>query len=777
MFDDFDWEMNRILLIPIWALTVCAFCVCNQPVMAQEADPFGGVDDTSDVAAPEPADTPEDKDARPELASLEKGVRLIVSSVRSSNPSTPRKLAEAVRTMMDLEQYEEAKFYLDQLRRSPLDEAALFDLNQSVGADFFFRLARSRNMAPAGTEFANRVILSANKTAHAPARVQEFIGKLSHENIAVRSDAARELRRLGESAIAQMIDVFADESRSNQFDSIRAALRVMGEPGLAPLIAATKSSNEQVQFESVLALASIKHPDAFDAIVGSYYSSSTSKRVKEAASKAFVDQYGYFPDVLRASSIWYKRSNQLLDDSLEMGARRLGFSATPANVWRWDSVQNKLARYQLTLVASRRILAADKAEVLAEINADNAEYQQFRLLTLLEARKQLVGPSRSMDADMIRKLLPNVTAQEVNLVLENALERGLVPAAIGACEVLESMADPEVLSSGSHRPCPLIQSILFGDRHLQYAALRAISAIDPQRNFAGSSYVAQCAVYMASYADRPGALVGSSREDLARTLAARMIPSGLNGLTATNGRDFYRSATRDANLQFLLICDTFHRPDYIEIVQQLRQDWRTRRLPIAILYRQENARRAMRVADKDALTVAMPFTVDPELVALQIQQLQQFSSVWPVTLDDRQVHSRFALEWLAKVTKGGDTYSFLNLASHESQLSKLIFSRGLEETATQVISALGTPNSQRVLVNYASELALPIENRRYAATAFKTSVQQNGILLTSSEILKQYDRYNASETDTVESQKVLGSILDSIEAPTRSSNEPVNADD
>ncbi len=37
-------------------------------------------------------------------------------------------------------------------------------------------------------------------------------------------------------------------------------------------------------------------------------------------------------------------------------------------------------------------------------------------------------------------------------------------------------------------------------------------------------------------------------------------------------------------------------------------------------------------------------------------------------------------------------------------------------------------------------------------------------LLTGVELERQYDRYNASERDSVETQHVLGGILDTIEA-------------
>jgi hypothetical protein len=43
-------------------------------------------------------------------------------------------------------------------------------------------------------------------------------------------------------------------------------------------------------------------------------------------------------------------------------------------------------------------------------------------------------------------------------------------------------------------------------------------------------------------------------------------------------------------------------------------------------------------------------------------------------------------------------------------------------------------------------------------------VARHGTLLTSGEILLQYDRYNQSETQDRQTQLVLASILDSVEA-------------
>jgi len=83
------------------------------------------------------------------------------------------------------------------------------------------------------------------------------------------------------------------------------------------------------------------------------------------------------------------------------------------------------------------------------------------------------------------------------------------------------------------------------------------------------------------------------------------------------------------------------------------------------------------------------------------------------------------------------------------------------------LAHLGTPDAQRALVDVASTNALPLETRQRAAEAFRDSVVRRGKLLTTGEIERQYDRYNASETLDAETQRVLGFVLDVIEAETK----------
>jgi hypothetical protein len=87
----------------------------------------------------------------------------------------------------------------------------------------------------------------------------------------------------------------------------------------------------------------------------------------------------------------------------------------------------------------------------------------------------------------------------------------------------------------------------------------------------------------------------------------------------------------------------------------------------------------------------------------------------------------------------------------------------LAAPSVAVLGALGTPESQTVLVDFASMTSLPIETRQAAADALAASVKRFGVQLKREQIVRQYDRYNASETADKPTQEVMGRILDVIE--------------
>ena len=358
-----------------------------------------------------------------------------------------------------------------------------------------------------------------------------------------------------------------------------------------------------------------------------------------------------------------------------------------------------------------------------------------------------------------------MSPEEVQSVLTRALELDLVPAAIAACEILAEIGTDALLTNQDHRNSPLIDALLYGNRHLQYAAMKAIDAIDPQQAFAGSSYVTSLAAYLAKSEGFTAGLVGHNRIALAQSYAAMIQQSGLYGRAAESSRDFFKQATQNPDLGVLLITDSLSKPDYVELAQQLRSDWRTRRIPIGLLVRDERYdRRVKRILRNDPFLLVLPASTENATIGSHIQRLLRLSEPWPVSNGDRRLHALAAVRWLAKVASDREKYKFWDLAAHQEELAGLLYSPGFAKEASQILAAIGTPLAQRALVDFASQSGRPLEDRQAAADAFEQSVRRAGTLLTTSEINLQYKRYNASENEPKSSQQVFAKILDAIES-------------
>jgi hypothetical protein len=379
-----------------------------------------------------------------------------------------------------------------------------------------------------------------------------------------------------------------------------------------------------------------------------------------------------------------------------------------------------------------------------------------------------------LDSEQAMSEFQNLTPPELDEAIRLSIEAGLYPAAAGACDLIGQLPNASDLLVSADQS-GLIRALQSGDRNVQYAAVQAIAALDPEKGFNGSSYYLESLIMLAGFGEQQAVLVCHPDTVHARNLAVAIQLSGMHGLTASNGRDFFQQAASDANIQILMLHESIGQPDAATLVKQLRTDWRTCRLPIAILSSDPNPRRSERVADRDELVIVLPYTNDAHLVNLQVQRLMNLSAPWMVDVNDGLEQSQWAVDLLVKIAKNREQYAFLNLNEKQERLIGLLNRQRFTDPAIQIIETLGTPDAQRALVNFASQNGYPIEQRTAASMAFGRSIREKGLLLTTAEIQLQYDRYNASENESVDSQRVLGSILDQIEHRSRASD-PVASD-
>ncbi len=693
--------------------------------------------------------------------SLPEGTQVVLRAVRDANPQTSIELVRALNTMLDLDEYQHAKYYLARVKALNLDDPQRFEVYEVFGSDVFLKLHSIDEVQPEGREFAKQVLNAAHALATSPERLRSHVERLSDQDISARAATIRTLRKLGPEATAEMLATFADPDRQSEFPYVRQALKVMGDDAVPPLLGAARASNLQVQAEAVRALGHYRSSEATDAMMRTYLSPKLPEALRRVALDSLMRTHGTPADPKVVEHRFYERANEFL-----MGKRLLpqGLSGE-VTVWQWDATAKRVRPLKLPTSSAQRLAASQMASDLYEISPHSPQNRALYLLTYLESTKRISGSSSEVAVETIRQHFEGLEVSEVEQALSDAIRLNLYPAATACCEILGQIGAAELVVSTTDKPRLLVEAIQTGDRHVQAAALEAIQKLDPRQAYVGSSFVFSLAVFMATSEGRGAGLVGDNRSDVAQTYAALLQAARLSGKSASTGQDIFQQAIENPDVEFVVLTDSLHRPDYLELIQQLRKDMRTKRLPIALLTRDtDSTTRVQRLTSSDSLFLTLPMTLEPEHVALQVQRIQALIDPWPVSALDRQRHASLAIEWLAKIASDRANYRFYDLGSRHTELARILYVPGHTESGGRILKQLGTPSAQRELLNFIGQSNFPLEARQAAAQAFVEAIKAGGALLTREEILRQYDRYNASAHEPVEIQQLLGSVLDALEA-------------
>jgi hypothetical protein len=137
--------------------------------------------------------------------------------------------------------------------------------------------------------------------------------------------------------------------------------------------------------------------------------------------------------------------------------------------------------------------------------------------------------------------------------------------------------------------------------------------------------------------------------------------------------------------------------------------------------------------------------------------------VLPIEVRQRQATA--ALKFMAELQERKP--KLFDFRGHEQRLAEILYVPSLSPLAAAILAQHGTHFSQQTLLALANRTTQPLVSREAAAAAFGESVRRFGVRLTKPEIRQQYARYNASEREDKATQDLLGTILDSIELPTK----------
>jgi len=684
----------------------------------------------------------------------------VVTALLSSNPTTPSEIFHTAQLLLQAGRPELAKGFLKKLLDAKLDDGQWTALVDEYHSPAFSDLAGRNELRPESEEVIHAALSAVNRRLHDPARIAEQIKQLRDLSPEIRSRAMAGLRAARGAAVVALIGVLADPQRSSEHAAVRSALVAMRGDAIDPLADILERAEPDLMIEAIGALAQMRATQATVHLFVPALSDESNVRVRALAREAIVRLAGHLPTKAQAAQQLYDLARSYFAGKQPMRVDVDG----RVTLWWWEPATKRCTSRNCAPDDAARRVAARLARAAWLLAPDNHQVQVLALATALEQ----VVYDRGLDKRLDFVKDPNVSGITafgmplVEDVLAFCLAEQHPAAARAAAEILGRSGNPQNLLQGGSEASTLVLAVQSPDRRLRMAALEAVVELRPQSPFAGSSHVSEALAYLAATTGARRALAVSPNTETLEEWVGVLKFRNITADFAVTGREALRLALRCPDYELAVIDMTTQGPPAEGIVQQLRRDYRTSSLRVALVARAGFLERAERIASGDPLTIAFSQPIDAEAARWQLGQLLAVAPREFVGFSERQDLAVRALDCLAKLA--GTSGNLYDLRPVEYAVLAGLRVPRLSGHAVAVLANLDTKASQQALVDLASLFANPLSIRQAAAVAFDVSVRQFGLLLNQDAIRRQYVRYQESASQDQATQKVLASILNTIES-------------
>jgi len=669
-------------------------------------------------------------------------------------------MVRLAKVLVDLNALAPARGLIAQVIAAQPDAETLTALSERFGTATFVKWKLTPQLNPEATQLSDAVLAAARQAASDPVRIAALVEQLGDPDPDQRRAAVVLLRTARADAVIALLSALADPRRADLHESVKAALAGQGQEAVGPLLAALSAPDAVFRAQVADVLGRLGDRTVSDYLLAPALAPDEPAAVRTAAQAALRSLLGHVPRPQVAAARLYRHALNLLNRDQRSAGVADDASAIPdgqavAEIWTWDVANNqpvaKAATPAETAIHGVVRLVSDARRLAPE----NPPIRRLHLASLLQS---------NMDA-----AAETVAAEGVHVVddlLVYSTANGDTTAAVAAAQILGRLGDEQLLHQSGVQPSPLAEAMRHDDRRVRFAAVEAVMAINPQQAYPGSSYLPKALEFFLTSAGRPRALVAGIRPQEVQRQAGMLIEVGYDVTSVYTTADVQRAAAASSDYELLLIDYHTAFPASGDLIQRLRRDGRTANTPIAIVAGVDSKRDADRLALRFDDVTAIIRPPNPEALQFQIGPALARSGGERVSADERLQQAAQALAWtqaLIDPPADGRQRGFYDLSRLERPLLDALWAPSLSAAAAEALARLGKPAGQRALVDMASRPSQPLAARQAAAEAFGHSVRQHGILLTSVEMLRQYDRYNQSETLDNETQAVLGSILDALE--------------
>lgn len=681
-----------------------------------------------------------------------------VNAIIESNPQTGSELVKTIKILIGLKHPKYAREFLGKLLALNLDEAQMAALVKEFGSGPFLEMTLTPELQPEGKPLAEKVLAAARKQATDPARITGLIQKLNNPAADIRQTVALDMRSAGTAIVNPLLATLADKGQEQVHPYVRTALVVQGSVVVPPLVGALETDNPDLKAQIIEVLGRIGDEVVAPFLLRSAVAKDSPAPVQAAAAKVLAGMLGKAPNLNEALFLLERSATQYFDLRVPLDTDLDG----KVEIWHWENDATMAELLPADTVST--IYAARLARDAYQLDPENEQLRQLYLATLLQSASLRGGLGQPV-ADAALNEAAGLGIDALVDAVRYSLAHGHSPAATAAIQVLGEKGTADLLNtpaySDSSRYSVFIQAARHEDRRLRAAAIEAVAKLKPEQMYPGASMILESAGNLVAALGRPRAVVVDGNITLARRMAGMLASLGYDAEATTDRREMLKLAAR-GDCELVLIGMTMGELQAKLALRSLRNDGRTAALPVGMVASPDHIRDAIAAAEEDKLTGSVIRPPDAEAMQFQIDLLYKQLGRVRIDTAERNKLAQRAVAVLAELSKNpGVMYDLKRVVP---QLTLALYVPELSAQAAAALGNIGSAEAQSALVDVASNSILDIAIRKAAAAAFDASVRRKwGTLLTTRQIVQQYERYNASETADAETQQVLGAILDSLE--------------
>lgn len=695
----------------------------------------------------------------------------IVRILRARQQNTPKEMADAITWMTRIKRFDEVGRLLDSVAQKNWSDAQKATLAREAGSPLWLRLrGQAENLNEQQMALVSQVLSAPSRLARDPAYIDRWINTLASKSAGQRRLAQLRLHDASMAAVSRLIDRLLEGDATVPAQRLAEAVVTFGDEGEDALRAAASVPDSEGASHVLHALAQLEGSTFSVELGAALNRTDLSESAKTKLAEQLAARYSKLPtseSVLRfvqkkfqASVVAYQHSRNRDEELVDFFWRpSVGGKGIEKVESRSENCQLERAAQLAAMLMKQPALSVD----------DKSECTAVLLQRAYQANPTIAG-----GAEVEKYLLASIAdSSELHKgflvsVFEKASDWEMHGGAIRALQLVAQSG----ASEPNHAPIGFLTAQLRDSRSIvRYAALEAIAKIDPSKAFGAEETVLRVALEMTRLSAGPHALVIGLRPDR-RQAAKHQIETQFAGVATSvnSARAAVRALQEDQPYEFIVITDRVADQSIFQLLQRLRGARLSHAMPIAILTEELYQHERELIAKTPGVVHSVLSTREGQMQRV-LQALMNTLDTSPMTIADRTKFSLVAANFLAKVSGDRDHYAFYPIGDFRNDFAHTdsILSPAKR---IQLLTGLGSADSQRSLVEMTTDAGLIDSDRVEAARAFGRSVRSYGMALGRQDVLRNYELYNKlGPTDPV-AAKSLGLVLDVLEAQAGTTSWP-----